>query len=393
MPAKRFEVKSLYYITHVDNLLSILHHGILAHQRVVDQGLPFTPIYDESIVSNRKAKTTPEGKSLWNYANAYFQPRNPMLYRVLHEKEPGQLAIVGINPQILHRPHALVALGNADSGVTEILPASEGIRHIAQMWDIIGADWWNAMDGSKRKIMAECLVPDSISPENIYSVFVASHEIAHAVKEQLPSSIPVIPEPAMFFRPARRYRLTERLFLAEGDMFFSTMHTLTVSVNLVGIMGKGLASRAKYQFPDVYVFYQDVCRRRKLQMGKPALYKRESFVDEELADDPASLPELNANKWFLLFPTKRHWRENSDLAGIEAGLRWLKENYESQDIRSLALPALGCGLGKLEWREVGPIMCQALANLNIEVAIYLPRERETPAEYLSPRYLLGSSAE
>jgi hypothetical protein len=27
-------------------------------------------------------------------------------------------------------------------------------------------------------------------------------------------------------------------------------------VNTVGVMGKGLASRAKYQFPDVYVRYR-----------------------------------------------------------------------------------------------------------------------------------------
>ena len=51
----------------------------------------------------------------------------------------------------------------------------------------------------------------------------------------------------------------ENLTLVKGDMFFSGLQTLTVSVNTKGVMGRGLASRAKYQFPDVYIYYQDSC--------------------------------------------------------------------------------------------------------------------------------------
>ncbi len=391
MSKKTPEIKSLYYITHIDNLPSIFQNGILAHQRVLDRGVPFTAIYDTNIVSNRQTRTVLDGKSLWEFANVYFQPRNPMLYRVLHEKDPADLVIIGVRPRVLSESHSYVALGNAASYATEILPSKEGLERIPEIWDIIDAEWWNAVDGSKRKIMAEFLVPDSIPPDDIHTVFVASHEVAKKVRKlQLPNSVSVVPEPVMFFRPARRFRVTDSLFLAEGDMFFSTMQTLTVSVNVVGIMGKGLASRAKYQFPDVYVVYQDACRRRKLQMGKPYLYKREAFIDEELADEPGTLPAINANKWFLLFPTKRHWRDKSDLQGIREGLRWIKNNYAAQGIKSLAMPALGCGLGRLDWRDIGPIMCQELADLTIQVTIYLPRERQIPKEFLSREYLLTS---
>ncbi len=239
--------------------------------------------------------------------------------------------------------------------------------------------------------MAECLVPDHVPPELIHSIYVASHNVAEKVKDMgLPRQVPIVPEPKMFFRPARQFRVTDHLFLADGDMFFSTMQTLTVSVNVVGIMGKGLASRAKYQFPDVYVVYQDACRRKAIRMGKPYLYKREAALDEELADDPNTLPGVNANKWFLLFATKRHWRDTSDIGGIEEGLRWVRENYKSEGIKSIAMPALGCGLGKLDWSDVGPIMCRELAAVDIPVAIYLPREREIPPEFLSAPYLLSS---
>lgn len=234
--------------------------------------------------------------------------------------------------------------------------------------------------------MAECLVPDVVPPDFIHSIYVVSRNVADSIS--LPSKIPVIPEPHMFFQPTRVLGITNTLSLVDGDMFFSQMQTLTISVNTVGVMGKGLASRTKYQFPDVYVFYQDLCRRKILQMGKPYLYKRESFVDRLLADDAYPLPNINLSKWFLLFPTKRHWRDKADINGIEEGLAWVQNNYAKEKIESLALPALGCGLGRLEWHDVGPLMCKYLANIGIHVSIYLPREQEVPPELLRKDFLL-----
>ena len=390
MPKKASEVKGLYYITHVDNVASILRDGILSHETVVRKGIPYTPIYDAAIVSSRKLTTAPDGKSLWEFANVYFQPRNPMLYRVVHEKDARNIAVIGVGPQVISRPGAFIALGNAASGATEIVPSSEGRARLTDIWPVINSEWWNAVDGSKRKIMAECLVPEAIPPEDIHSVFVAGHDVAERLRGlRLPRQIEVVPEPAMFFRPARQFRVTDRLSLADGDMFFSQMQTLTVSVNVVGIMGKGLASRTKYQFPDVYVKYQDACRSKKLRMGRPYLYRREAFLDGELADDPTTMAQVNANKWFLLFATKRHWRDMSDLEGIREGLGWIRENYVREGIRSLAMPALGCGLGRLEWRDVGPVMCGVLSSIGIPVAIYLPREHQIPQEYLLPKHLLS----
>lgn len=390
MPKKEPEIKSLYYITHIDNLPSFFKEGILSHAQIEERAIPFTPIYDSKIVSSRKSKNAPNGKSLWHFANLYFQPRNPMLFRVLHEKDEKDIVILGVQPQILSASGTFLAIGNAASAATEILATDSGIKSIREIWDIISAEWWNSMDGSKRKIMAECLVPDQVPQEFIHSVFVASHESADRVRQKgLPKSVSLVPEPSMFFRPMSRYQITPSLSLADGDMFFSTMQTLTISVNTVGIMGKGLASRAKYQFPDVYVTYQDACRGKLLRMGKPFLYKREAFIDADLADEAESLTNINANKWFLLFATKKHWRDMSDLSAIQEGLRWLADNYKEHGIKSLAIPALGCGLGRLEWNEVGPVMCRELADLDIQVVIYLPREREIPKDLLTAKFLLG----
>lgn len=383
----KIAVKGLYYITHINNVPSILQQGILSHSLVEQKQVPFTPIYDAQIVSNRRTKVTPSGKSLWSYANLYFQPRNPMLYRVISEKNKNDIVIIGLRPDILTRPDALVSTGNAASSPSLILPAQDGLKVIQEMRPILESEWWKEEDGSKRKIMAECLIPDLVPPDFIDTIYVANHETSEKLTPHTSNSnIAIVPEPNMFFQPLKTIRLTDKLWLLEGDMLFSKTQTLTISVNTVGVMGKGLASRTKYQFPDVYVFYQDACRQKWLQMGKPYLYKRESSLDDELAAEP--LPNPNANKWFLLFPTKRHWKEKSDLEGINMGLEWIYRHYSHEGITSLAVPALGCGLGGLDWREVGPLMCQSLAKVEIPVRIYLPREQKIDEQFLSSRFLL-----
>ena len=389
----KLDIRNLYYITHVDNLPSILEKGILSHERIEAEHVQPARIYNTDIVNRRKEKNTPDRKSLWSYANLYFQPRNPMMYRVVHEKEKRakDLAIVSVTIKTLQTPGVFITDGNAANEPTQFYTPADGLKIIEQQWKIVQSEWWNNLNGSKRKIMAECLVPDMVDPDLINSIYVADEETRLKLSTTVGyRSIPIIPEPKMFFQPNRRDKVGDNISLIDGDMFFSNLQTLTISVNLQGIMGKGLASRAKYQFPDVYVAYQDACRSRCITATKPYLYKREGALDEELADFGTDLATPNAVKWFLLFATKRKWRENSRLEDIEGGLDWVRRNFTQQGIQSLAMPALGCGLGGLNWKDVGPLMCKYLHRIGIDVAIYLPREHPIPQEYLTASHLLAS---
>lgn len=381
--------QQLYYITHIDNLRSIFRDGILSHQRIQEEGIEFTPIYDVNIVSNRAGIKTPAGRSLWEYANVYFQPRNAMLFRVAREKPVDEICVLGVRPDLVNDQDAFITTGNAASGQSEFLPHKKGVRSIPRILKNVDKKWWSDLDGSKREMMAECLIPDRISPEAITMVYVATEEAFRQVRAKVPSNISVTREPDMFFEPARIIQIDPLLHLAEGDLFFSGMQTLTISVNVVGVMGKGLASTAKYRFPDVYVKYQDVCRNGSLRMGKPYLVKRETSFDQQLADDPSSFSNGTPETWFLLFATKQHWREQADLRGIEQGLHWLNDTRNKNEIRSLALPALGCGLGNLNWSDVGPLMCKYLRGMGIPIRIYLPTERPVPPEQLTKEFLLG----
>ncbi len=385
------KLRGLYYITHIENLPSILQRGILCHRRVEEEKIKFTPIYDSDIVKERRDKQLPGGRNLWDFANLYFQPRNAMLFRVVFYSGVSKedIIIIGIKNSILNRNDIFITTGNAASTPTKFLSGKDIQTHIKQIREKTDKEWWAVEDGSKRELMAECLVPDNISPDYISEIYVPNHNSLEKVKSKINGkNIPIIPEPELFFMPSRRIKLSEYLSLVEGDMFFSRMQTITVSVNTMGIMGKGVALRARYQFPDVFVFYQDLCKKKILKMGKPYLYKREQSLDSVLADEAERLTNINQQTWFLLFPTKTDWRKMADINGIEEGLKWLVRNYKEEGIESIAMPALGCGLGWLSWGLVGPMLSKYLQKMPIPIEVYLPVERKIPEEQLSEDFLL-----
>ena len=141
--------------------------------------------------------------------------------------------------------------------------------------------------------------------------------------------------------------------ILEGDLLKSNMHALVNTVNTVGIMGKGVALAFKKRYPDMYRDYVERCGRGDVRLGEPYVYRADDHV-------------------IVNFPTKRHWRSVSRLSDIEAGLDYLERHYKEWQIRSLAVPPLGCGNGQLEWRVVGPILLRHLKGLDIPVELYAP---------------------
>ncbi|WP_072620453.1 DarT ssDNA thymidine ADP-ribosyltransferase family protein [Spirulina major] len=393
------EIDGLYYITHVDNIISILQHGILSHAAVEAQDIKPSVIYNSSVIDKRKKKEI-EGKSLWYFANLYFQPRNAMLYSLIRSRlEHSDLAIIFLEKSILDRNDIFISNGNAAHQETRILPIREARQYFQKLKEQVDQEWWNDHDGSKRKLMAECLVPDRVAPDYIQGIYVSTAKVLEKVKKRLKDQlklgvsidrITISSDPKLFFKPNSRAKI-KNISIVQGDMFFSQLQTLTVSVNCVGVMGKGLASTAKYRFPDVYVAYQDLCRSKEIVMGRPYLYKREISAFDDLRDKDLSDDRTGSNlpTWFLLFPTKNHWRNQSSLTDIEQGMQWLVDNYKDQEIQSLAMPALGCGLGGLSWETVGPLMCSFLAQMDINCAVYLPSESEIPQAWVTPEFLLS----
>lgn len=389
-------ISGLYYLTYIDNLPSILEQGILSHNQVDARGVAYRPIFDRGIVQRRAQLKTPDNRPLWDYANLYFQPRNPMLFRVKEEVGVENVVVVKVKASVLNQRGVWLTDGNAAHVLSrlDLKPTKANLAVIAKQID---KQYWTDTDDAKRAIMAECLAPDSVDPSAIECVYVARNgallaNVQRIVSDSGLKNVGVVPEPDFFFQPRAQWRLTHTVSLAQGDMFFSRLQTLTISVNTVGVMGKGLASRTRYQFPDVYVRYEDACRDKSLTTKTPVIVKRSKSIASEIADS-TNLPQDETATWFLLFATKAHWKEASKLEYIVDGMRWVLDNYESQQIRSLALPALGCGLGGLAWSDVGPILCSVVHEMRIPACVYLPAEGRPPDDELTAAFLIRPVAD
>lgn len=143
-----------------------------------------------------------------------------------------------------------------------------------------------------------------------------------------------------------------------GDILREDADALVNTVNCVGVMGRGVALQFKKAFPQNFEAYAAACKNNEVQPGK-------MFVFET--------GQLTAPRYIINFPTKRHWRGKSQLEDIEAGLQDLVARIRQYDIRSVALPPLGSGLGGLEWPEVKARIEQAMAPLEeVHVRVYEP---------------------
>lgn len=137
----------------------------------------------------------------------------------------------------------------------------------------------------------------------------------------------------------------------KGNIFRQNVEALVNPVNCVGIAGKGLALRFKENFPINHYMYKSACTHGDLVIGTICL------VETHLAYNP---------KFIANFPTKQHWRDESKLEDIQSGMIALCDAIKNNYIRSIAIPALGCGLGGLNWNDVKPIIIDTL-NSKIDI--------------------------
>lgn len=144
------------------------------------------------------------------------------------------------------------------------------------------------------------------------------------------------------------------VFEKEGDIFDSTLHALTCPVNTVGTMGNGLALAFKQRFAGLDGMYRHAC-------GK-GLFHGNGFV----------VWSGDAEHKVVCVATKRHWVNPSKLEWIDQALSKLAAQYEYYGIRSLALPALGCGKGQLQWHDVRPLIYRHFEHHPLQVGIYRP---------------------
>lgn len=149
-----------------------------------------------------------------------------------------------------------------------------------------------------------------------------------------------------------------------GDMFNCRSQTLTCPTNVVGAMGKGLAAEFRDRVEMLEQFYLS-------RFPKCLSIPNDRTLIHQLYVFPMDDSRF-ANAQVLLFPTKEHWRFPSRLKWIERNLQLLVEQRQQLKITSLAVPALGCGNGGLDYEsQVRPLIYQYLDSIPTPVEILL----------------------
>lgn len=142
----------------------------------------------------------------------------------------------------------------------------------------------------------------------------------------------------------------------KGDLLAADVEALVNPVNTKGVMGKGLALQFKKAFPDNFSAYQEACKKGEIVIGRMHIVQRPS-----------------PPRFIINFPTKDHWRNPSKIEYVQEGLIDLVAQVRKLEIQSIAIPALGCGNGGLEWADVKPLIVQAFHDLpDVRVILFDP---------------------
>lgn len=142
-----------------------------------------------------------------------------------------------------------------------------------------------------------------------------------------------------------------------GNILKSKCEALVNPVNTVGVMGAGLAKAFKTNFPKNFGIYKASCDLDLFNIGDLLQVKED-------------------DKLIINFPTKEHYKDPSTEDYIETGLINLRIHIIDRGIKSVALPALGCGLGGLDWIVVKAMIEKELKDLgllNIDIEVYEPQ--------------------
>lgn len=171
-----------------------------------------------------------------------------------------------------------------------------------------------------------------------------------------------------------------------GNILHDQADAIVNTVNTVGVMGKGLALQFKKAYPDNFTAYKKACDAQTLNTGQVL---------------SVAVNSMSPPYYIINFPTKAHWKAKSKLEFIDEGLEALKAEVKRLDLQSVAIPALGSGLGGLPWDKVQASIEHSLADMpSVKWLVYspqtapqdAPKAQDMPNKTRKPRMTQGRAA-
>lgn len=145
----------------------------------------------------------------------------------------------------------------------------------------------------------------------------------------------------------------DNIVYVSGDLLESNCDAIICPVNMVGVMGAGLAKDMALRYHQLDRAYRKMLNDGVLDLGKPCI--------------------LSSPLWthrIILFATKDHWKNASEFEWISEGLREMRWLLEEHQVTTVGIPKLGCGLGGLPWSLVHHEILEVLEDSFSIVHIY-----------------------
>ena len=141
-------------------------------------------------------------------------------------------------------------------------------------------------------------------------------------------------------------------YIEKGDIFnISGVSSYAHGCNCAGAMGKGIALQFRSKYPEMYSEYKAMC--------KDGIYKPGDVFDYNYGD--GHIYNLG---------TQVSWKTKAQLEYIENSVERMLELAALDNVTKIALPAIGAGLGGLNWNDVKEILNRVSANYpNIELYV------------------------
>ncbi|HKY39077.1 MAG TPA: DUF4433 domain-containing protein [Polyangiaceae bacterium] len=191
---------SIFHITHVENIASVIGHGRLwSDSQRIKRNLITTNIGYSHIKQRRlnRPVTTGAGGNLGDYVPFNFCPRSVMLYVVARGHED----YAGGQDEIVHLVSSVstaIALGkawaftdlHADLGYATYYSSLDKLSEVD--WTVMPLTYWASDDDTKQKRQAEFLIYESFPWSAVELIGVKTHTIASKVRALLPAGTPPV---------------------------------------------------------------------------------------------------------------------------------------------------------------------------------------------------------
>lgn len=166
---EELKISYLYHMTHIDNLESILAHGILSHDNKFKQ----VDISNQEVNSRRKNIEPLYHRSIHSYVPFYFNPKNAMLY--VQKEKQHDIVILAVNRSLLFacnnktNKNVIFTDGNASSHETKFYNELPALYNLD--WNCIHDEHWTNHNDGRRIKMSEVLFYDKVPVHNILKIY------------------------------------------------------------------------------------------------------------------------------------------------------------------------------------------------------------------------------